>query len=131
MIHFVLIIGLLLLAVAVVMVARAVTTRTASTETIDQIGAYGFAGSLPASPDDEGPGVRRRFDDITGALGRGLLKRFERLRGNDYRSRLIAAGMYTTTPERLLGMQCIGAIVVPFLWLCSRSSPGSPAGSRS
>ena len=70
MIHFLLIIGLFLLAVAVIMVARAVTTRTASTETIEQIGAYGFAGSLPSSDIDDGPGVRGRFEDITGALGR-------------------------------------------------------------
>jgi tight adherence protein C len=126
MIHFILIIGLFLLAVAVIMVARAATTRTASTETIEQIGAYGFAGSLPASVED-GPGVRGRLDDITGALGRGLLRRFERLRGNDYRSRLIAAGMYTTTPERMLGMQFIGAIALPFVWLALAKLAGLPS----
>ncbi len=37
------------------MLVRAVTTRTASTETIDQIGAYGFAGSLPASDTTTAP----------------------------------------------------------------------------
>ena len=126
MIHFVLIVGLFLLALAVVMLARAVTTRTASTETIDQIGAYGFAGSLPASDTDDGPGVRGRFEDLTGALGRGLLRRFERLRGNDYRSRLIAAGMYTTTPERLLGIQCVCAVLVPLVWLALAQLAGLP-----
>ena len=126
MIHFVLIVGLFLLALAVVMLARAVTTRTASTETIDQIGAYGFAGSLPASDTDDGPGVRGRFEDLTGALGRGLLRRFERLRGNDYRSRLIAAGMYTTTPERLLGIQCLCAVVLPLVWLGLAQLAGLP-----
>ena len=126
MIHFVLIVGLVLLALAVVMLARAVTTRTASTETIDQIGAYGFAGSLPASDTDDGPGVRGRFEDLTGALGRGLLRRFERLRGNDYRSRLIAAGMYTTTPERLLGIQCVCAVLLPLVWLGLAQLAGLP-----
>jgi tight adherence protein C len=126
MIHFVLIVGLFLLALAVVMLARAVTTRTASTETIDQIGAYGFAGSLPASDTDDGPGVRGRFEDLTGALGRGLLRRFERLRGNDYRSRLIAAGMYTTTPERLLGIQCVCAVLLPLVWLGLAQLAGLP-----
>ena len=125
MIHFLFIIGLFLLAVAVIMVVRAVTTRTASTETIDQIGAYGFAGSLPASVDD-GPGVRGRFEDVTGALGRWLLRHFERLRGNDYRSRLIAAGMYTTTPERLLGMQFVAAILLPLVWLMLAKLAGLP-----
>ena len=126
MIHFLFIIGLFLLAVAVIMVVRAVTTRTASTETIEQIGAYGFAGSLPSSVDD-GPGVRGRFEDITGALGRWLLRHFERLRGNDYRSRLIAAGMYTTTPERLLGMQFLAAILLPLVWLMLAKLAGLPS----
>ena len=48
--YLVLILGLFLLAVAVTMVLRALTSpRGPSTETIEQIGHYGFAGSLPAS----------------------------------------------------------------------------------
>ena len=70
MIHFILIIGLLLLAVAVVMLARAVATPGNRPETIEQIGAYGFAGTLPASGTDDGPGARARLDDLTGAIGR-------------------------------------------------------------
>ena len=126
MIHFILIIGLLLLAVAVVMLARAVATPGNRPETIEQIGAYGFAGTLPASDTDDGPGARARLDDLTGAIGRSLLRRFERLRGNDYRSRLIAAGMYTTTPERLLGLQCVCAIVLPLVWLSLSQLAGLP-----
>ena len=53
-IHLVLILGLFLLAVAVTMVLRALTApRGPSTETIEQIGHYGFAGSLPAAGGDE------------------------------------------------------------------------------
>lgn len=126
MIHFILIIGLVLLAVAVVMVARAVATPGKGPETIQQIGAYGFAGALPQSDTEHGPGVRARMDNFTGALGRTLLRRFERLRGNDYRARLIAAGMYTTTPERLLGLQCISAIVLPLVWLSLSQLAGLP-----
>jgi tight adherence protein C len=127
MIHFILIIGLVLLAVAVVMVARAVATPGKGSETIQQIGAYGFAGTLPQSDTEHGPGVRARLDSVTGALGRSLLRRFERLRGNDYRARLIAAGMYTTTPERLLGLQFISAIVLPLVWLSLSQLAGLPA----
>ena len=127
MIHFILIIGLVLLAVAVVMVARAVATPGKGSETIQQIGAYGFAGTLPQSDTEHGPGVRARLDTVTGALGRSLLRRFERLRGNDYRARLIAAGMYTTTPERLLGLQFISAIVLPLVWLSLSQLAGLPA----
>jgi hypothetical protein len=49
--HLILILGLFLLAVAVTMVLRALTSpRGPSTETIEQIGHYGFAApSRPAA----------------------------------------------------------------------------------
>jgi tight adherence protein C len=112
MIHFVLILGLFLLAVAVTMVLRALTSpRGPSTETIEQIGAYGFAGSLPTTGAEEHDvPVRQRVDDLLGSTGRWLGSRFGRLKGKDYRARLISAGMYTWTPDRLLGAQFVGAV---------------------
>ena len=108
MTYLVLILGLFLLAIAVTMVLRAITTPAGpSTETLEQIGAYGFAGSLPTAV-EKGPSLRTRLGDITGATGEVLSRRFSRLRGKDYRARLISAGMYTTTPERLLGTQFLG-----------------------
>jgi tight adherence protein C len=115
MIHLILIIGLFLLAIAVMMVARAVTTPGRS-ETIEQIGAYGFAGSLPTAV-DEGPDLRVRLGDLSGSIGRWLARHITRLRGRDYRSRLVAAGMYTTTTERLLGTQFLCAVGGAFLWI--------------
>ena len=126
MIHFLFIIGLFLLAVAVVMVVRAVTTRTASTETIEQIGAYGFAGSLPSSDTTTAPASAGGSRTSPARSAAGLLRHFERLRGNDYRSRLIAAGMYTTTPERLLGMQFLAAILLPLVWLTLAQARRAP-----
>jgi tight adherence protein C len=117
MIHFILIIGLFLLAIAVTMVLRALTTHAGpSTETLEQISAYGFAGSLPTTA-EAGPGLKVRLDDLTGSIGRWLARNFSRLRGRDYRTRLIAAGMYTTTPERLLGTRFLAAVGGGFLWL--------------
>jgi tight adherence protein C len=116
MIHFVLIIGLACLAAAVTMVARAIATPRRSSETLDQIGAYGFAGTL-ASPTEQGPSFRARFDDLSAVIGRALARRFTRLRGRDYRTRLIAAGMYTTTAERLLGTQFLCAVGGAFAWV--------------
>ena len=119
MIHFVLIIGLFLL------VRRrhdagagSDGARGTSTDALDQIGAYGFAGTLPSQVEKEhGPGFRARLDDV--APGDRPLARpaLQRLRGKDYRSRLIAAGMYTTTPERLLGTQFLVALGGTFLWI--------------
>jgi tight adherence protein C len=120
-IHLVLILGLFLLAVAVTMVLRALTApRGPSTETIEQIGHYGFAGSLPASSGDEHQiDVRQRLDDLVGSAGRWFGSHFGRLKGKDYRQRLISAGMYTWTQERLLGTQVLGAFGGAFvaLWL--------------
>jgi tight adherence protein C len=121
LIHFVLIIGLFFLAIAVTMVLRALTTpRGPSTETIEQIGHYGFAGSLPVAGGDEHQiDVRQRVDDLVGSAGRWFGAHFGRLKGKDYRQRLISAGMYTWTQERLLGTQVLAAFGGAFiaLWL--------------
>jgi tight adherence protein C len=127
MIHVVAIIGLFLLAIAVTMVIRALTSPAGpSTETLEQISAYGFAGSLPTAS-EEGPGLRVRIGDFAGNTGRWLGQRFTRLRGKDYRTRLIAAGMYTTTPERLLGTKFLGAVGLAVLWLLLTGIGGAAA----
>jgi tight adherence protein C len=121
MTYFILIIGLFFLAIAVTMVLRAITTPAGpSSETLEQIGAYGFAGSLPGSATEpSGPGLRRRLDDFTSAAGLWIGRHFSRARGKNYRTRLIAAGMYTTTPERLLGTRFLCAVGGAFIafWL--------------
>jgi tight adherence protein C len=129
MTNFVLILGLFLIVVAVTMVVRALLTPSGpSTETIEQISAYGFASSLPAAAAAEPrPSISTRVADITTALGRWIGSHFGRLRGKDYRSRLIAAGMYTTTPDRLLGTQVLGAIVLAFLWIWLAAVGGAPS----
>ena len=119
MLIFVLIIGLFFLAIAVTMVARAVGTPAGrSSETLEQIDAYGFAGSLPTPAGSEHQvGFRERMDSLSGAVGRWAASRFTRFKLPDYRKRLISAGMYNTSPERLLGMQFLGAVGGVFLWL--------------
>jgi tight adherence protein C len=130
MIHFVLLLGLLFLAVAVTMVIRALTAPSGpSTETIQQIGAYGFAGTLPDSVSSEPKkSLRSHFDDIAGTAGQWIGTHFTRLRGKDYRSRLISAGMYGSTPDRLLGTQFLAAVGGAFLMLWLASLAGANAG---
>jgi tight adherence protein C len=127
--HLILILGLFLLAIAVTMVLRALTSpRGPSTETIEQIGHYGFAGSLPAAGGEVGHDldVRQRVDDIVASAGKWFGSRFGRLKGKDYRARLISAGMYTWTPDRLLGTQFLGAIggMVVAVWLALLAGGG-------
>ena len=126
--YFILILGLFLLAVAVTMVLRALTSpRGPSTETIEQIGHYGFAGSLPAAGSDRHDlDVRQRVDDFVASAGKWFGSRFGRLKGKDYRARLISAGMYTWTPDRLLGAQVLGAVGGVFIavWLAALAGGG-------
>ncbi len=129
MIHFVLILGLFLVAVAVTMLVRGFTTPSGpSTETLEQISAYGFAGSLPtAAATEPMPSFSSRLADLSTAIGRWIGSRFARLRGRDYRARLISAGMYTTTPDRLLGTQFLAGLVAAFLWVWLSVLGGAPA----
>ena len=118
MLHLILLIGLILLAVAVTMVTRALLIPWGrSSETLDQIGAYGFAGTLPSGETQRQAGLRSRFDSISGAVGAYLTQRFSRLKSRDMRSRLISAGMYETTPERVTGTQFLLAVGSLFAWL--------------
>ena len=125
MIHFVAILALFFLAIAVMMVVRALTTPGGpSSETLEQISAYGFAGTLPAADRGDERSVRERLGDLASELGRILVRRFERLRRRDNRARLIAAGMYTTTPERLLGTQFLAAVGGGFFFFLLGASGG-------
>ena len=117
MLHLILVIGLVLLAVAVTMVTRALMIPSGRSEMLDQIGAYGFAGTLRSGDTQARRGLRSRFDALSGALGTSLNRRFSRLKGRDLRSRLISAGMYDTTPERLTGNQFLLAVGSVFAWL--------------
>ena len=69
MIHFVLIIGLFILVVAVTMLVARQRRRPAgrSNETLEQIGAYGFAGSLPIAGREASRGRASGRDSTTSA----------------------------------------------------------------
>ncbi len=131
MIQLVLILGVVLLGVAVTMVLRAITAPAGpSTETIEQIGAYGFTGgaAAAAAAAEAGPGLRVRLNDLTADIGRSLGRRMSRFKGADYRARLVAAGMYTTTPERLLGTQFLSALLGVFAVIGLGGLLGGSAG---
>ena len=65
MLHFIFIIGLFFLAIGVTLLIRGVMTPAGpSTETIEQIGHYGFGGTLPDTADKSEFDLRGRFDDL-------------------------------------------------------------------
>ena len=128
MLHFIFVIGLFFLAIGVTLLIRGVMAPSGpSTETIEQIGHYGFGGTLSDKADESAFDLRSSLDDFVGRVGGWVSTRFRRADGKDYRSRLIAAGMYQTTPERLLGVQFLAAVGGPFLWLLLGVSGGMAA----
>jgi tight adherence protein C len=115
MVVFALIVGLLLLAIAVTMIARAVAVPTGRPEVIDQIGSYGFSGTAPAVED---AGERGSFfGDFATSTGNFAAKWFGQMREGEIRRRLVAAGWYGTTPRAFLGYQLMGGIGLCFLWV--------------
>ncbi len=118
MLIFVAIIALFFLAIAVTMIARALTAPGGrSSATLEQIEAYGFAGALSTAEDAPRVPVKERLDDLVGSVGRWLGRRVSFVKMPDYRARLISAGMYGQTPERLLGMQFVVATGAAFVWV--------------
>jgi len=119
----VLIAGLVLVALAVTLILRG-AMDTASSDAVQQIGAYGFSGHH-AEVESEGRSARRSLDGIANSLGGFASRRFGTLREQELRKRLIGAGMYSTTPAKLVGYQLLLACVFPILWLWLGGLAGS------
>ena len=115
MVVFALIVGLILLAVAITMIARAVAVPTPRPEVVDQIGSYGFSGTAPAASDTGES--RQVLSDLASSFGNIAAKWFSQMRENEIRRRLVSAGWYSTTPRAFLGYQLMGGIALCFLWI--------------
>jgi tight adherence protein C len=111
-----LILGLVLLAGAVTLILQGWRFSQARTaETIDQIGAYGFSAEtkVEAEPAPQGSALQRLADRI-GALAPDIVRS-----GDDRtRKKLIAAGLYETSPRMLVGYRILLALALPLacLW---------------
>ena len=104
--------------------------------TLDQIGTYGYVAESVGGAEEPG---RRPLDSLADRLGDTAAKRLGRFSETEVRQKLVSAGMYGTTPRKILGYQVIGAIFFTLVALwgircsatpsCSRSSVRSPEGS--
>src|SRR5512147_829591 len=98
MLTFIAIAAIVLLGIAFMLIARGLfSPDSASSETVSQIGAYGFSG-VSTSPDGAGTGEKRSlrgfFDGIAVWLGEGIGSKLSRLSATELREKLISAGMY-------------------------------------
>jgi tight adherence protein C len=99
-----------------ILVANLRKERSA-TGMLDQIGTYGYVAEAARGAADK-PG-RQPLDRLASYLGDLAARRLSRFSESELRLKLLSAGMYGTTPRKLLGYQVIIAIflAVGTLWL--------------
>jgi tight adherence protein C len=114
--------GLELIAVAAILLLGAGVTfvfinlkRAPGTGTLDQIGTYGYVAEA-AGGSEEAPS-RRPLDQLAGRLGDTAARRLGRFSEVEVREKLVSAGMYGTTPRKILGYQVMLAIFFALLAL--------------
>jgi tight adherence protein C len=94
--------------------------RAPGTGTLDQIGTYGYVAEAAGGSEVDAPG-RRPLDSLAGRLGDIVARRIGRFSETEVRQKLIQAGMYGTTPRKLLGYQVMLSIFLSIfaLWLAA------------
>jgi tight adherence protein C len=90
--------------------------KASATGTLDQIGTYGYVAEAAGGSEVEGTS-RRPLDSLAGRVGDATGRRLSRFSEAEVRQKLIAAGMYDTSPRKLLGYQVLLAVFLPVLTL--------------
>jgi tight adherence protein C len=109
--------SLVLLGIAVALVARGVmVSRFRTVDTLEQIGYYGFAGTIELEPQT---GFRAFFDSAASGIGVLLTEHLNIVNEERLRKNLTAAGMYQTTTREIIGYSLLFALALPALgvWL--------------
>jgi tight adherence protein C len=110
--------GVLLLGAGVMILVANLSKSRGSSATIDQIQTYGCVAETTGGSETESA-ARRPIDSIANRLGDWAARRSGRFSEAKIRDKLISAGMYGTTPRKILGYQILGAIAFSLvvLWL--------------
>jgi tight adherence protein C len=110
--------GVLLLGAGIVILVSNLGKARGSSATIDQIQTYGYVAETSGGSELESP-ARRPIDSLAGRIGDWVARRSDRFGEAKIREKLISAGMYGTTPRKILGYQVMCSIVFALfvLWL--------------
>lgn len=110
--------GVLLLGAGVAILVVNLSSARGSSATIDQIQTYGYVAETSGGSETESA-ARRPLDSIAGRLGDWAARRSGGAGEAKIREKLVSAGMYGTTPRKVLGYQCLAAIAfsLTVLWL--------------
>ena len=109
--------GVLLLGAGIVILVSNLGKARGSSATIDQIQTYGYVAETSGGSEESSS--RRPIDSLAGRLGDWMARRSDRFGEAKIREKLISAGMYGTTPRKILGYQVLAAIAASLfvLWL--------------
>jgi tight adherence protein C len=110
--------GVLLLGAGITILVANLSKSRGSSATIDQIQTYGYVAETTGGSDAESA-AHRPIDSLAGRLGDWTARRSGRFSEAKIREKLVAAGMYGTTPRKVLGYQvlCATAFSLVMLWL--------------
>ena len=110
--------GVLLLGAGITILVANLSKSRGSSATIDQIQTYGYVAETTGGSDAEST-AHRPIDSLAGRLGDWTARRSGRFSEAKIREKLVAAGMYGTTPRKVLGYQVLCAIAFSLvvLWL--------------
>jgi tight adherence protein C len=109
--------GVLLLGAGVMILVVNLTKPRGSSATIDQIQTYGYVAETTGGSEESA--AHRPLDSMAGRIGDWAARRTGRGGEAKIREKLIAAGMYGTTPRKVMGYQVLAAIAFSLLvlWL--------------
>ena len=110
--------GVLLLGAGITILVANLSKSRGSSATIDQIQTYGYVAETTGGSDSDSA-AHRPIDSLADRLGGWAARRSDRFGEAKIREKLVSAGMYGTTPRKVLGYQVLCAIAFSLvvLWL--------------
>jgi len=113
----VIVIVIAVVALALLAAVRLLLTQPSrASQTLGQIGAYGFAAPSAAAA-AEAPARPRTLAGLAASLGDALARREGAGAEDETRQRLIAAGLYTQSPRAFFAAQALTAGLLFLLWI--------------
>jgi tight adherence protein C len=110
------VLSVLLLGAGVTILVANLRKTQGAPGTLDQIGTYGYVAEA-AGGSEVDTAARRPLDSLADRLGDSAARRLGRFSEAEVRQKLVSAGMYGTTPRKLLGYQVILSIFLAVLAL--------------
>jgi len=108
--------GVLLLGAGVMILVINLGRSRGAAGTIDQIQTYGYVAETTGGSEVDAR-AHRPIDSLAGRLGDAIARRTGRFGEAQIREKLISAGMYGTTPRKVLGYQALCAVAFSLLTL--------------